>query len=54
MLTMNARGDSPPVERRSLLERIDGLADVIRTGGDEAQQLRRCPTSVIEALIDEG
>lgn len=54
MLTMNARGDSPPVERRSLLERIAGLADVIRTGGDEAQQLRRCPTSVIEALIDEG
>ncbi len=37
-----------------LLDRVAGLADTIRAGGDEAQQLRRCPTFVIDALIDAG
>jgi alkylation response protein AidB-like acyl-CoA dehydrogenase len=38
----------------SLLERVAGLEDVIRRGGDEAQKLRRCPTFVIDELIDAG
>ncbi len=38
----------------SLLERVASLDDVIRRGGDEAQQLRRCPSFVIDALIDAG
>lgn len=38
----------------SLLDRVAGLADDIRRAGDEAQQLRRCPTWVIDALIDKG
>ncbi len=37
-----------------LLERVNGLEDVIRQGGDEAQQLRRCPSFVVDALIDAG
>jgi indole-3-acetate monooxygenase len=38
----------------SLLARVADLADDIRRAGDEAQQLRRCPTWVIDALIDRG
>jgi len=38
----------------SLLERVASLEDVIRRGGDEAQELRRCPSFVIDALIDAG
>ena len=37
-----------------LLQRISNLEHVIRRGGDEAQQLRRCPSFVIEELIDAG
>ena len=40
--------------RGSLLERVAELADEIRKAGDEAQLLRRCPTWVIDALIDKG
>jgi len=36
------------------LERVAALADVIRAGGDEAQQLRRVPQATIDALIDAG
>jgi alkylation response protein AidB-like acyl-CoA dehydrogenase len=46
---------SPTVSSElSLLERVASLDDVIRRGGDEAQQLRRCPSFVIDALIDAG
>lgn len=45
---------SPTALRGSLLERVAGLGEKIRKAGDEAQSLRRCPTSVIDALIDEG
>ena len=38
----------------SLLERVASLEDVIRRGGDEAQELRRCPSFVVDALIDAG
>ncbi len=38
----------------TLLERVAGLADEIRRAGDEAQQLRRCPSWVVDALIDQG
>ncbi len=38
----------------SLLERVASLADTIRRAGDEAQQLRRCPSFVIDELIDAG
>ncbi|MGH9272958.1 MAG: acyl-CoA dehydrogenase family protein [Ilumatobacteraceae bacterium] len=51
---MDELSDSAPAEQGSLLARVDRLADVIRAGGDEAQELRRCPTSVIDALIDAG
>jgi alkylation response protein AidB-like acyl-CoA dehydrogenase len=37
-----------------LLERVEGLRDSITRGGDEAQTLRRCPTFVIDELIDAG
>jgi len=37
-----------------LLARVHELGDTIRRGGDEAQQLRRCPSYVIDALIDAG
>ena len=36
------------------LERVARLADRIRLGGDEAQQLRRCPSWVIDELVDAG
>lgn len=51
--TSVASGTSTPLQG-SLLERVAGLRDVIRAGGDEAQLLRRCPTATIEALIDQG
>ncbi len=38
----------------SLLGRVAGLANDIRRAGDEAQQLRRCPSWVIDALVDTG
>jgi alkylation response protein AidB-like acyl-CoA dehydrogenase len=38
----------------SLLERVASLEDVIRRGGDEAQELRRCPSFVVDALVDAG
>ena len=38
----------------SLLDRVAGLADEIRRAGDEAQVLRRCPSWIIDALIDKG
>ena len=38
----------------SPLERIAALADEIRAGGDEAQLLRRVPSSTIDALVDAG
>jgi alkylation response protein AidB-like acyl-CoA dehydrogenase len=36
------------------LERVAGLRDVIRAGGDEAQQLRRLPAHTVDVLIDAG
>ena len=38
----------------SALDRVAGLTDVIRQGGDEAQQLRRLPQQTVDALIDAG
>ena len=37
-----------------LLERVAELEPTIRRAGDEAQELRRCPSFVIDALIDAG
>jgi len=37
-----------------LLDRIAALGDVIRSGGDRAQQLRRLPDDTVAALIDAG
>ena len=45
--TTNALSGTP-------LERVAALADVIRVGGDEAQQLRRLPQHTVDALIDAG
>jgi alkylation response protein AidB-like acyl-CoA dehydrogenase len=36
------------------IERVSRLEDVIRQGGDEAQQLRHLPRDVVDALIDAG
>ena len=36
------------------LERVAKLTDVIREGGDKAQQLRRLPSETVDALIDAG
>jgi alkylation response protein AidB-like acyl-CoA dehydrogenase len=36
------------------LERVARLADVIRDGGDRAQQLRRLPQDTVDALVDAG
>jgi alkylation response protein AidB-like acyl-CoA dehydrogenase len=36
------------------LERIARLTEVIRDGGDRAQQLRRLPQDTVDALIDAG
>jgi alkylation response protein AidB-like acyl-CoA dehydrogenase len=44
---------APPVSGTPL-ERVAKLADVIRAGGDEAQQLRRLPQHTVDALIDAG
>jgi alkylation response protein AidB-like acyl-CoA dehydrogenase len=41
-------------ETPGLLDRVESLRDSITRGGDEAQQLRRCPTFVIDELIDAG
>ena len=46
--------ESPKVLVGTTLERVATMADVISAGGDEAQLLRRCPTSVIDALVDNG
>ncbi len=42
------------VAGRTPLERVAELSEVIRVGGDEAQQLRRAPKATIDALIDAG
>ena len=44
----------PSVPAGSLLQRVADMADDIRRAGDEAQTLRRCPTWIIDALIDKG
>jgi alkylation response protein AidB-like acyl-CoA dehydrogenase len=36
------------------LQRVAALTDVIRDGGDKAQQLRRLPQDCVDALIDAG
>ena len=36
------------------LERVGRLREVIASGGDRAQQLRRLPDDCVEVLIDEG
>ena len=38
----------------TILERVAALADVIRDGGNEAQQLRRLPQATVDAMIDAG
>ncbi len=45
---------NPAPSTTTPLERVAALHDVIRRGGDEAQTLRRCPTWVIDELIDAG
>jgi alkylation response protein AidB-like acyl-CoA dehydrogenase len=44
---------APPVSGTPL-ERIAKLEDVIRKGGDEAQQLRRLPQRTVDVLVDAG
>ena len=38
----------------SPLERVAALADAIRAGGDEAQQLRRVPSPTVDTLVEAG
>jgi alkylation response protein AidB-like acyl-CoA dehydrogenase len=44
--------DAPPTTKA--LDRVAGLAPIIRRGGDEAQKLRRLPQDTVDALIDAG
>lgn len=46
--------DSTKALAGSVLERVAELADDIRVGGDEAQQLRRLPQNTVDTLIDAG
>jgi indole-3-acetate monooxygenase len=39
---------------RPLIERVAALADIIRDGGDRAQQMRRLPDDTVAALVDAG
>jgi alkylation response protein AidB-like acyl-CoA dehydrogenase len=48
------RASIPVPPDGSPLARVAHMAADIRRAGDEAQQLRRCPDWVIEALIDQG
>jgi indole-3-acetate monooxygenase len=48
-----AVGDAQPLVGTPL-ERIERLREVIATGGDEAQKLRRLPDETVETLVDEG
>ena len=50
----NDTSDQLSTHELSLLERVASLEDVIRRGGDEAQELRRCPSFVVDALVDAG
>ena len=45
---------SAPALTGTPLERVAKLTDVIREGGDKAQQLRRLPQETVDALIDAG
>lgn len=38
----------------SPLERVAALADAIRAGGNEAQQLRRVPSPTVDTLVEAG
>ncbi|MEM9621864.1 MAG: acyl-CoA dehydrogenase family protein, partial [Pseudomonadota bacterium] len=38
----------------SRLTKVERLRDDILAAGDEAQQLRRLPDSIVEKLVDEG
>lgn len=54
MAVITDMGVASTTPEHDLLARVNGLADTIRRGGGEAQQLRRCPSFVIDALIDAG
>lgn len=54
MAVVTEQGPAPAAADRDLLDRAADLEDVIRRGGDEAQQLRRCPSFVIDALVEAG
>lgn len=54
MAVITDEGIVSTAPERDLLERVHALEDVIRRGGDEAQELRRCPSFVIDELIDAG
>lgn len=47
-------GVTSTAPEHDLLARVHELGDTIRQGGDQAQQLRRCPSYVVDALIDAG
>ncbi len=47
-------GPTRPHAPSTPLERVARLGDVIRKGGDEAQQLRRLPDDCVAGLVDEG
>jgi len=54
MAVITDMGVASTTPELDLLARVNALADTIRRGGDEAQELRRCPSFVIDALIDAG
>lgn len=52
-VSAQTKTDIPAVEG-TLLERIAALKDVIKDGGDRAQEMRRVPDDTVEALVDAG
>ena len=46
--------DSLNTQTGSPLERVAALADAIRAGGNEAQQLRRVPSPTVDTLVEAG
>ncbi len=54
MAVITRQGAASATADRDLLDRVGDLEAVIRRGGDEAQQLRRCPSFVIDELVEAG
>ena len=53
-MTSKSAQQSGGSEGSKVIDRVAGLTEVIREGGDEAQLLRRVPDETIDTLVDAG